>query len=80
MPVTGSLTVSQLVRPMIRVERLDHLFVAFIDRTHHDAIDRAAIILGDDDILRRIDQLAGEIAGVSGLKSRVCQTFARAMG
>ena len=39
---------------------IDDFFVAFVDRADDDAVDGAAILLADDHVLRRIDELAGE--------------------
>ena len=59
---------------------IDHFFVAFVDRAHGDAVDRSAIHLVDDHVLRRIDQLSRQVTGVGGLERGVGQTFARAVG
>ena len=39
----------------------------------------AAIVLVDDDVLRRIDELAGQVTGVRGLQRGIGQTFAGAV-
>ena len=54
----------------------DNLFVTLIDRADNDAVDRAAIFGGDDDILGSIHQFAGQIARVGGLERRVGQSLA----
>ena len=79
MPVTGSLIVSQLTRPMMRVGEIDDFVVAFVDRADDDAVDRAAIIFVDDHVLRRVDELAGEVAGVRGLERGIGKTLAGAV-
>ena len=45
-----------------------------------DAFAGAAIHFGDDDVLRHVDQAAGQVAGVSGLQSRIGQALTRAVG
>ena len=45
-----------------------------------DAVDRAAILLVDDDVLRRIDELAGQVTGIGGLERGIGQTLAGAVG
>ena len=59
---------------------VDDFFVAFVNRAHDDAVDRAAIDLVDDHVLRRVDQFAGQIAGVGGLERGIGETFACAVG
>ena len=34
--------------------KVDHFFVALINRPHENPVDRAAIVVGDDHVLRRI--------------------------
>ena len=58
---------------------IDDFFVAFVDRLDRDAVDRAAIHLADDDVLRRVDELAGQVTGVRGLQRGVGQTLAGAV-
>ena len=43
------------------------------------AVDRAAVVLGDDEVVGDVDQAARQVAGVGGLKRRVGQTFAAAV-
>ncbi len=57
----------------------DHFLVAFIDRTNDDAVDRAAIVAGDDDVLRGVHELAGEVTGVGRLQRGIGQTLAGAV-
>ena len=56
---------------------IDHFFVAFVNRSNHDAVHRSAIHLVDDHVLRRVHQFAGEITGIRRLQRRIGQTFAR---
>jgi hypothetical protein len=44
-----------------------------------DAADGAAVDLGDDAVLRHVDQTARQIAGVGGLQRRVGQALAGAV-
>src|SRR5215472_1423050 len=60
-------------------ERLDD-FTAFHQGRHLDAIERATVFLGDDRVLRHVDQPPGEIAGVGRLERGVRQALARAVG
>ena len=59
-------------------QRLDDL-AALDDRPRLDAVERAAVVLVDDDVLRHVDQTAGQVARVGGLERRVGQTLARAV-
>mgnify|MGYP003693944883 CR=1 FL=1 len=51
-------------------EALDDL-AALDERRHLDAVERAAVLLGDDRVLRDVDEAAGQVAGVGGLERRV---------
>ena len=53
---------------------------AFHDGGDEDAVDGAAVDLGDDDVLRHVDQTARQVAGVRGLERGVGQALARAVG
>ena len=59
-------------------ERLDDL-TAFHNRPRLDAIERPAVYLRDDDILRDVNEPTCQIAGVRGLQRRVRKTLPRAM-
>ena len=59
---------------------IDDFFVAFVDRTDDDAVDRAAIDLVDDHVLRRVDEFARQVTGIGRLKRGVGQTFAGTVG
>src|SRR5438477_729440 len=59
--------------------KVNHFFIALINRAHNDSIHCSAVFHIDDHILRRVHQLAGEITGVRGLKRGVSQTFASAV-
>ncbi len=60
------------------VERLD-LLAALDERGHHDAVERTAVVLVDDGVLRDVDQTAREVTRVRGLERGVGQTLARAV-
>jgi hypothetical protein len=51
-----------------------------INTADPDALVRAAVLFGDDDILRHVHQAAGQVAGVGRAQRRVGQTLARAVG
>ncbi len=59
-------------------QRLDDV-AGFHDGTYVDAVERAAIVLADDHVLRHVDQAAGQVAGVGGLECRIRQALARAV-
>ena len=59
-------------------EALDDL-AALDERRHLDAVERAAVLLGDDRVLRDVDETAGQVAGVGGLERRVGETLAGAV-
>ena len=59
-------------------ERLEDL-AALDDRRHDDPVDRAAVFLRDDDVLRDVDETAREVAGVGRLERRVGEALARAV-
>ena len=58
-------TVAQVLDDLARLD----------DRADVDAFHRAAIVLGDDDVLRHVDQAAGQVAGVGGLQRRIGQAL-----
>ena len=60
-------------------ERLDDLAV-LDDGRHVDALEGAAVVLVDDDLLGHVDELAGQVAGVGRLEGRVGQALAGAVG
>ena len=53
---------------------------AFVDGGLGDAVDGAALDLVDDDVLRHVGELAGEVTGVGGLEGGVGQTLAGTVG
>src|SRR5208282_814445 len=57
-------------------ERLD-FDAGFDDGLDVDAVAGAAVALVDDDVLRHIDEAAGQVAGVSGLQRRIGEAFTR---
>src|SRR5947207_9267342 len=54
--------------------------LALLERRHLEAQDRAAVFLGDRDVLRHVHQPAREVARVRGLQRRVGEALARAVG
>ena len=52
---------------------------AFDDRGDGQAVDRAAVDLGDHQVLRHVDQATGQVAGVRRLQRGVGQAFTRAV-
>src|ERR1051326_8106780 len=60
-------------------QRLDNL-AGFHDTLHVDAGDGAAIVFADDDVLRYVDQAAGQVARIGRLERRVGQSLAGAVG
>ena len=60
-------------------EAFDDL-AAFDQRRHLDSVQRAAIVLADDRVLRHVDQAAGQVAGVRRLERGVGEALARAVG
>ena len=60
-------------------DRLDDR-AALDERADLDAVDRAAVLLADDHVLRDVDQAPRQVAGVRGLERRVRETLARAVG
>jgi len=68
LPATGSL--NRLASDAADDARgeIDDFFVTLVDGLDDDAIDRAAIGFVDDDVLRRVDELAGEVTGIRGLE------------
>ena len=61
------------------VQGLDD-FVAGGKVAQADAVDRAAVLLGDDEVVRDVDEAAGQVAGVGGFKRGVGETLAAAVG
>ena len=51
----------------------------FDDGGDVDSFDRAAVVVRDDDILRNVDETAGEVTGVSGLERGICEPLAGAV-
>ena len=54
--------------------------VALDDRLDLDAVHRVAVLLRDDDVLRDVHELAGEVAGVGRLERGVGEALAGAVG
>ena len=55
-------------------------FAAFHQGGDEDAVDGAAVVLGDDRVLGHVHQAAGQVTGVGGLQGRIRQTFPGAVG
>ena len=53
--------------------------IAAADAGLRDTLQRAAVALDDDHVLRHIDQLTGQVTGVGRLEGRIRQTFAGAV-
>ena len=60
-------------------ELLDDL-AALDERSHLDALHRAAVEVGDDGVLRDVDETAGQVAGVRRLERGVGETLTGAVG
>ena len=60
-------------------ERLDDL-AGVLELRDADAVERAAVELGDDRVLRDVDEAPGEVPGVRRLERRVGEALARAVG
>src|SRR5581483_3280819 len=58
--------------------RLDDL-ARFHNGTDVDAVERSAILLGDDHVLRHVNQSASEVAGIRRFESGVGQSLTRAV-
>lgn len=61
------------------LERLDHL-VTVLDGVDLNTLISAAVLLVNDNVLRNVNQTTCEVTGVSGTKSRICQTLTGASG
>src|ERR1035437_7786986 len=59
-------------------QRLDD-FTRFDDRLDVDAFGGAAVVLGDDDVLRHVHQAPRQVAGIGGLQGGVGQPLAGAV-
>ena len=60
-------------------ERLEDV-AAFHDRGDRDAVERLAILFGDDHVLGNVDQTTGEVTRVCGLQRRIREALASAVG
>ena len=79
-PESGLTTRSRATRPTIRsMKRLDDLAV-LDDGRDVDPLERAAVVLVDDDLLADVDELPRQVAGVGRLEGRVGQALAGAVG
>ena len=60
-------------------ETFDDLAARVDDRARVEAVERAAVVLGDDHVLRHVDEAAREVSGVGRLQRRIREALARAM-
>ena len=60
-------------------ERLDD-FAGLFELGHADAVERAAVVLADDGVLRDVDETAREVTGVGRLERGVGETLTGAVG
>src|SRR5206468_1687755 len=58
--------------------RLDEL-AAFHQRAERNAVHGAAVVLGDDGVLRHVDEATGQVPGVGRLQRRVGEALAGAV-
>ena len=78
-PVSGSTTSSSDDAAEDAVaERLDDLAGLF-ELGHADAVERAAVELGDDGVLRDVDETAREVTGVRRLERGVGEALTSAV-
>src|SRR5258708_17835052 len=56
-------------------EAFDYL-AAFDQRRHLDSVERAAVVLDNDRVLRDVDQATGEVARVRGLERGIGEALA----
>src|SRR5205823_182404 len=59
-------------------QRLDDL-TGFDHGADVDAVDGAAVVLGDDDVLGHVNQTTGEVTGVSSLERGIRQSLTSAV-
>ena len=78
-PVNGSVIFSSVTRPMMRSRSGSMISPALDDGAGFDAVDRAAVDLVDDHVLRDVDETARQVARVGRLERRVGQALARAV-
>ena len=60
-------------------ELLDDL-AALDERRHLDALHRAAVVVGDDGVLRDVDETAGQVTRVRGLERGIGEALTSAVG
>src|SRR5205823_5672558 len=60
-------------------QRLDDL-TGFDHGADVDAVNRAAVVLGDDNVLGNVNQTTGEVAGVGSLECGIRQSLTGAVG
>ena len=78
-PSIGSTSVSSATRPTMRSRSGSMISPPSMIGPTLDAVERAAVVLGDDHVLRHVDQTARQVARVGGLQRRVGQTLAGAV-
>ena len=74
--VIGLTMFARLTRPRIESAKPHFDLFAAVDDALGDALRRAAVFHRDDDVLRHVGQLAGEVTRVGRLEGRVGQTLA----
>ena len=73
--VIGLTMFVRLTRPLIESARLDLDLFTAVDDALGDALRRAAVFHRDDDVLRHVGQLTGEVTRVGRLEGRIGQTL-----
>src|SRR4029079_15708780 len=66
--------------PADRIGQTDLDLFATVNNAFGNNLRRAAIVQGDDHVLRDVRQLAGEVTRVGRLEGRVSQALSRAVG
>ena len=78
--VIGLRMLSRAVRPMISCDKRDIHLVAAADAGLGDPLQGPAVPLDDDHVLRHVDELSRQVAGVGRLEGRIGQTLAGPVG
>ena len=78
-PLIGSMIFSSETRPMMRSRSGSMTSPRFDDRPRLDAVERAAIVIGDDHVLRHVDETTRQVARVRGLERGIGQTLTSAV-
>ena len=78
-PLNGSTSFSSVTRPMMRSRSGSMISPPSTMAVACDAVEGAAVRLGDDDVLRHVHETPRQVARVGRLQRRVGQTLARAV-